>query len=67
MNFFAWLLRFVIECLIVFCVCTVVYCLIEIIRQKAWKSRKQTFKNEFKKSWPIILTIALVVCLVDIF
>ena len=50
-----------------FCVCTIVYCFIEIARQNAWKSRKQTFKNEFQKSWTIILTIVLVICLVDIF
>jgi len=52
---------------IIFCVCYVVFCWIEVIRQKKTKKWWEECKKEFSKSWPYILTIILVICLSESF
>ena len=57
----------ILKYVIIFCVCSVVFCCIEVIRQKKSKKFLEEAKKEFGKSWPYILTIVLVICLSDSF
>jgi ABC-type uncharacterized transport system permease subunit len=52
---------------IIFCVCSIVFCWIEVIRQKKTKKWFEEWKKEFVKSWPYILTIVLVIFLSEAF
>jgi ABC-type uncharacterized transport system permease subunit len=63
----AKLLFFVIKYVIIFCVCSLVFCWIEVIRQKKTKKWLEEAKKEFSKSWPYVLTIVLVIWLSDSF
>ena len=57
----------ILKYIIIFCVCSVVFCFIEVVRQKKTKKFLEEAKKEFSKSWPYILTIVLVICLSDSF
>jgi ABC-type uncharacterized transport system permease subunit len=57
----------ILKYVIIFCACSIVFCCIEVIRQKKTKKYLEEVKKEYSKSWPYILTIVLVICLSDSF
>ena len=65
MSFWAKLLKFVVVFVITFLIMCITYTVCTVCIQKKWKNWRVEFKKVLSESWPILLTIALAITLVN--